>query len=107
MRALHAGVGDMISAALSAGVAIYAGSDAGGMVAHGRLVDEIEALWRAGMSRTDALAAGSWSAREWLGHPVITEGAPADLLVYDADPREDLAVLRSPRHILLNGTLIR
>lgn len=107
MRALHAGVPEMIASALSAGVAIYAGSDAGGMVAHGRLVDEIEALWRAGLSRTDALAAASWSAREWLGHPVITEGAPADLLVYDADPREDLAVLRSPRHILLNGTVIR
>ncbi|MTD55305.1 amidohydrolase family protein [Amycolatopsis pithecellobii] len=107
MRALHAGVTDMIASALSAGVAIYAGSDAGGMVAHGRLVDEIEALWRAGMSRTEALAAASWSAREWLGHPSLTEGAPADLLVYDTDPREDLAVLRTPRHVVLNGVVIR
>ncbi|TNC22514.1 amidohydrolase family protein [Amycolatopsis alkalitolerans] len=107
MRALHAGVTDMIGAAISAGVTIYAGSDAGGMVAHGRVVDEIEALWRAGMSREDALAAASWSAREWLGHPSLTEGAPADLLVCDADPREDLSVLRRPRHIVLNGALVR
>ncbi|WP_236794040.1 amidohydrolase family protein [Amycolatopsis sp. GM8] len=107
MRALHAGVRDMIASALSAGVAIYAGSDAGGMIAHGRLVDEIEALWRAGMSRTEALAAGSWSAREWLGHPSLTEGAPADLLVFDSDPREDLSVLRDPRHILLGGAVFR
>ena len=107
MRALHAGVTDMVAAALSAGVAIYAGSDAGGMVAHGRLVDEIEALHRAGLSRTQALGAASWSAREWLGHPCITPGAPADFLVYDTDPRENLATLRTPRHIILRGTVIR
>src|SRR5690606_41946670 len=46
MRALHAGVYDMVGAAVDAGVAVYAGSDAGGMVEHGRLVDEIEALHR-------------------------------------------------------------
>jgi imidazolonepropionase-like amidohydrolase len=107
MRALHAGVGDMVAAALSAGVAIYTGSDAGGMIAHGRLVDEIEALWRVGMTREQALAAASWSARDWLGHPGISDGAPADLLVYDSDPREDLSTLRTPRHIILRGTLIR
>ena len=107
MRALHAGVGDVIAEALSAGVPVYAGSDAGGMVAHGRLVDEVEALWRAGMSRTEALAAASWAAREWLGHDSLADGAPADVLVYDRDPREDLAVLRHPKHIVLRGKLIR
>ncbi|TVT51407.1 amidohydrolase family protein [Amycolatopsis rhizosphaerae] len=106
MRALHAGVADMVSSALQAGVPVYAGSDAGGMIAHGRLVDEIEALWRAGMSREQALGAASWAAREWLGHPGIAEGAPADFLVFDGDPREDLAVLRTPRHIVLRGALV-
>jgi imidazolonepropionase-like amidohydrolase len=107
VRALHAGVSDLIAAAVSAGVPVYAGSDAGGMVAHGRLVDEIVALWRAGMTREQALAAASWAARDWLGHPSLIEGAPADFLVYDSDPRENLHVLRSPRHILLRGALIR
>ncbi|KAA9151418.1 amidohydrolase family protein [Amycolatopsis acidicola] len=107
MRALHAGVGKMVEAALSAGVSVYAGSDAGGMIAHGRIVDEIEALWRAGMSRTEALASASWAAREWLGHPSIEDGAPADFLVFDSDPREDLSVLRTPRHIVLNGVVVR
>ena len=107
MRALHARAGDMVAAALSAGVAVYAGSDAGGMIAHGRLIDEIEALHRVGMSRAQALAAASWSAREWLGHPSLQPGAPADLLVYDTDPREDLATLRNPRHIILRGNLVR
>ncbi|AIJ21715.1 amidohydrolase family protein [Amycolatopsis methanolica] len=107
MRALHARVGELVGNALDAGVAVYAGSDAGGMIAHGRLVDELEALHRAGMTAEQALAAGSWAAREWLGHPSITEGAPADFLIYDTDPREDLSVLRGPKHILLGGAIIR
>ena len=107
MRALHARAGELVGNALDAGVAVYAGSDAGGMIAHGRLVDELEALHRAGITAEQALAAGSWAAREWLGHPGIEEGAPADLLVLDADPREDLAALRAPRHIILRGELIR
>jgi len=105
MRALHAGVGEMVSSAIEAGVRVYAGSDAGGMIDHGRLVDEIEALRRAGMSAEQALARASWEAREWLGHPGIEDGAPADLIVYPADPREDLGVLRHPQHIVLGGTL--
>jgi imidazolonepropionase-like amidohydrolase len=106
MRALHAGVGAMVSSAIEAGVAVYAGSDAGGMVEHGRLVDEVEALHGAGMSREQALGAASWAAREWLGHPGIAEGAPADLLVYDSDPREDLGALRHPRRVILGGSVI-
>jgi imidazolonepropionase-like amidohydrolase len=106
MRALHAGVYDMVGAAVDAGVAVYAGSDAGGMVEHGRLVDEIEALHRAGMTREQALAAASWAAREWLGFEGLVEGASADLLVLDADPREDLSALRRPRHIILRGVVI-
>jgi imidazolonepropionase-like amidohydrolase len=35
------------------------------------------------------------------------EGAPADLVVYDRDPREDLTVLREPRRIVLRGRVVR
>jgi imidazolonepropionase-like amidohydrolase len=111
MRALHAGVRDRIRAAIDAGVAVYAGSDAGGGITHGRLVDEIVALHRAGLSPTDALGAASWRARQWLGVPDIgaerLDGAPADLLLYDADPRLDLTALRHPKHIVLRGCPIR
>ncbi|ATY10397.1 hypothetical protein CU254_07950 [Amycolatopsis sp. AA4] len=107
MRALHAGVADMVSSAVEAGVRVFAGTDAGGMVAHGRIADEIEALHRAGMSRTQALASASWEAREWLGHPGIEHGAPADLIVYADDPRTDLAALHHPTHIVLGGTVFR
>lgn len=107
MRALHAGVGDMVRAAIEAGVTVYSGSDAGSMVEHGRLVDEIEALHAAGLSREDALASASWQAREWLGFRGIVEGAEADLLVFDRDPRSDLAALRAPVRTILRGVVVR
>ncbi|HWD03412.1 MAG TPA: amidohydrolase family protein [Amycolatopsis sp.] len=105
MRALHAGVGEMVSTAVEAGVRVFAGTDAGGMVDHGLIADEIDALHRAGMTREQALASASWAARDWLGRPGIEDGAPADVVVYPADPREDLAVLRHPAHIVLGGVV--
>ena len=106
MRSLHAGRRDRIGAAIDAGVPVYAGTDAGGMVEHGRIVDEIVALHRIGMSTADAIGAASWRARGWLGLPDTAHGAPADLVVYDSDPRHDLEVLRHPSCILLRGSLV-
>ncbi|MGH3942399.1 MAG: amidohydrolase family protein [Pseudonocardiaceae bacterium] len=103
MRALHAGVRDTVGAAIEAGVPVYAGTDAGGGIAHGRLVDEILALRAAGCSGEQALAAGSWAARDWLGVPGLVPGAPADLLVTRADPRLDPDALRSPVLLMLRG----
>jgi len=106
MRRLHAGVTDMVASAYEAGVPIYAGTDAGGTLGHGLIAQEIAALAGAGMAPTDALAAGSWAARSWLGLPGIEEGAPADLVAYDTDPRSDLSVLGRPARIVLRGKVI-
>jgi imidazolonepropionase-like amidohydrolase len=105
IRALHARVRDTVGAAAEAGVPIYAGSDAGGGIAHGRLVDEIVALRAAGLSGEQALAAGSWAARDWLGVPGLVPGAPADLLLTRADPRVDLDTLREPALLMLGGVV--
>jgi len=37
----------------------------------------------------------------------LTEGALADITVYDADPRREPAVLRHPRRIVLRGLVVR
>lgn len=103
MRALHARVRDTVGAAVEAGVPVYAGSDAGGGIQHGRLVDEIVALRTAGLSGARALAAASWAARDWLGVPGLVPGASADLLVTRADPRLDPNTLRNPALLLLRG----
>lgn len=57
--------------------------------------------------RAVALAAGSWAARAYLGLGALTPGAPADAVVYDADPRTDLTVLDRPRAVILRGRLMQ
>ncbi len=94
----------VVAAAYEAGVPIYVGTDAGGGIEHGNAAEEMLLLHeRAGMSTMDVLRAGSWGAREWLGFSGIVEGGLADLVVYDADPRQDLSVVRTPRVIVLRG----
>jgi imidazolonepropionase-like amidohydrolase len=107
MRELHRTVRSTVATAIEAGVPVYAGTDAGGGVEHGRIVDEVIALAQAGLSAEDALAAASWQARTWLGWAPVQDGSPADLLCYDTDPRSDLGTLRSPRRIVLRGNVVR
>ena len=72
---------------------LYAGSDGGGVSRHGNLAGEVVAMAELGMPADYALGAASWRAREWLGwNPTLDEGAPADFVVYDRDPRADLTV---------------
>jgi imidazolonepropionase-like amidohydrolase len=61
----------------------------------------------AGIPAEAALAAGSWSARAYLGLPGLVEGAPADFVVYPADPRTELATLARPERIVLRGVVVR
>lgn len=86
---------------------IYLGTDAGGSVRHGLAAEEMLLLHQAGLPATDILASASWRAREWLGFPGLVEGGLADLVVYPADPRADLAVVRHPERIVLRGRVIR
>ncbi len=106
MRALYARRLDTFAAAHDAGVPIYAGTDAGGYLPHGLVAQEIAALAPV-LGVEGALAAGSWAARRWLGRPdALADGAPADLVVLDADPRQDLSVLRRPRFVILRGRVV-
>jgi len=91
-------------AAHDAGVPVYAGTDAGA-VDHGLVASEIALLRDAGLTGTSALAAGSWATRSWLGLPSLEEGAPADLVVYPDDPREDPDMLRRPSLVVLDGVV--
>jgi imidazolonepropionase-like amidohydrolase len=105
MRDLYANCYPRLAAARDAGVRIFAGTDAGGMIAHGRIGDEVEALKGIGMSPTEALGAACWEARRWLGRPALDDGASADLLCYKDDPRQGPAVLQSPDVVILRGQL--
>ncbi len=93
----------LVVQAAEAGVTVLAGTDSR---PHGRVTDEISALVAAGLRPHDALAAASWAARSYLGWAGLEPGAPADAVVYDADPRSDLSQLASPVAVILRGRLV-
>ncbi len=107
MRRLHARRYDTVRAAHDAGIPVFVGTDAGGSLAHGLVGQEVAELVKAGIPPVDALAATTWAARAWLGRPGLEEGASADIVVYDADPRADVRVLGSPSRVILRGRVIR
>ena len=107
MLALRDQFPTVVAAAYEAGVPIYVGTDAGGGIRHGLAAEEMLLLHEAGIPATDVLAAASWRARDWLGFPGLVEGGLADLVVYPADPRADLRVVRAPQRIILRGKVIK
>ncbi|WP_165990210.1 amidohydrolase family protein [Streptomyces sp. YIM 98790] len=106
MRRLHARRYDTIRAAWDAGIPVYAGTDAGGSLPHGLVAQEVAELVRAGIPAPDALDAAAWRAREWLGRPGLAEGAPADLVVCEEDPRRDVRTLADPARVVLRGRIV-
>jgi imidazolonepropionase-like amidohydrolase len=107
MRDLYARSYRRTASAREAGVPVYAGTDAGSMIKHGRIADEVEALKGIGMSATEALGAACWDARRWLGRPGLDHGASADLLCYSEDPRQGPEVLNHPDLVILRGKTFR
>ena len=106
MRSLYGTSWQRIRSAWEAGIPIYPGTDAGGSLLHGRIRDEIAALVQAGIPQAEVIAQASWRGRNWLGYPGLEEGAPADLVVYEADPRTDLGTLFEPRTMVLRGNVL-
>lgn len=85
------------------GVPVLAGTD---ILPPGAVAREVAALQAAGLAPAEALAAASSAARAFLGEPDLEEGAPADLVLYAADPRADPEVLNQPSLIVLGGKVI-
>jgi len=103
MRDLHERRFDTVGRALDAGVAIYAGSDAGGLRPHGTVAEEVALLARVGGAEF-AVGAASWRARDWLGHGSdLQAGAVADLVAFDRDPRRHPEVVATPYAVVLRG----
>jgi imidazolonepropionase-like amidohydrolase len=82
------------------GVPILTGTDE---APHGALAREVAQLCRFGLPVSTALAAASTTARAYLGLPGLEQGAPADLVTFDTDPRENLEALAKPAAVLLGG----
>ena len=107
MTDLYVGRRDTIMAAYDAGVPLYAGSDGGGISRHGNLAGEVIAMVALGLPAEYALGAASWRARDWLGwNATLDEGAPADFVVYDGNPLDDLSLLLRPSCVVLRGRVV-
>jgi imidazolonepropionase-like amidohydrolase len=100
----YARLGPLTRAAHAAGVTVLAGTD---FRPHGTVAAEVRHLAAGGLPPQAALGAACWTARAFFGLPGLSEGAPADFVVYDGDPLADLAILDHPGHVVLNGTLYR
>jgi imidazolonepropionase-like amidohydrolase len=86
----------------AAGVTVLAGTDS---EPHGSIAEEIRRL-AAQLPAEAALGTGSWAARAFFGVPAtLADGAPADVVAYPADPRQDLAVLDHPTAVIIGGRL--
>jgi imidazolonepropionase-like amidohydrolase len=94
----------LLPRARALGVPILAGTD---LLPPGGVAFEVAALHELGLSPTDALAAASTAARAYLGYPALDDGAPADLVLYAADPRDSPERLLRPSLIMLGGRIVR
>jgi imidazolonepropionase-like amidohydrolase len=83
--------------ALSAGVKVVSGTDAGGFV-HGDNAREIELMVERGLTNMQAIQSATGWAAECVGQEknigTVTSGKYADFLVVDGDPLKDIGVLR-------------
>ena len=95
---------DTVQKAMSAGVKVVAGTDAGGWE-HGNNARELELLVEAGMTPMQALVAATGWAADCLGMEdrigTIEPGKFADLIAVDGDPLAGVGLLQDKERIRL------
>ena len=88
--------------AVSAGVKVSAGTDAGGFV-HGDNAREIELMVERGLSNMQAIQTATGWAAECIGEEknfgTVGKGKYADFLIVDGDPLKDISVIRNKETI--------
>lgn len=102
-----------VKRAFDAGVRLAAGGDTG-TFPHGEGVRELELLIDAGIPLEDVLEActvGGWEAcgKELCGYRFgfFEEGARADIIALDTDPREDKRALRKVNFVMKDGEVYK
>ena len=93
---------ELLPLAQRLGVPVLAGTDTAGTIAC-----EVALLAAHGLEPAAALKAATTTGYRFLGEPFNQAGQPATLVTYQDDPREDLAILSSPRAIIIDGVRVR
>jgi imidazolonepropionase-like amidohydrolase len=98
-------VAELLAGAPASGVTVLAGTDI--VVPHGAVATEAVGLARYGLANEAVVTAVTDGAYDYLGSDHRFEpGGHADVLFFDADPRDDLSVLTRPVLGLRNGQVV-
>jgi adenine deaminase len=107
-RTAFAAMKVLMQRAVKAHVPILAGTDI--LERHGeRLLHELELLASVGMTPKEVLAAATVNPAAslgWDGPGRMASGAPASLLIVDADPLADISNLRKLSTVVLRGKVL-
>jgi imidazolonepropionase-like amidohydrolase len=106
---IKARVGDSMRAAFAAGVKIALGTDAGAGP-HGRSGKEFTSYVEHGMSRAEALCAGTINAASLLrveDRGRLRAGLLADIVAVPGDPLADIRVVENVRFVMKGGAIVR
>lgn len=79
------------------------GSDTTSDVSKRGLPRELVDAVHNGLSAKTVMEAASWRGRAALGFSNWEEGAPADFVVYDADPERDISAVLEPARVFVDG----
>lgn len=121
MRAMYERRQEQMAAIFESGAPIVMGSDAGGTIAHGSLVDELfaarELTASIGDYWTQIIDAATWRGRELLLSDSAAGASGVDrqkhsvdvaneAVIYREDPRQDPEALRQPLMVVIDGYLV-
>lgn len=103
MLDMHARRVERLALMVETGTLFLMGTDTDGGDPTRTLPVEISAAVAAGMPAGVAMAAASYAGRRRLGLPAWQEGAPGDVVVYAADPEEEIAEVARPSRVFVDG----
>ena len=105
------GIQQELQTAMSLGVKMAAGFDAGNPEGQGRNADELVALTKRGLSPLDAIRAATVNAAELLSWQdkvgALEPGHYADLIAVDGDPLADITVLQHVKFVMKGGAVVK
>jgi len=101
----------VVQQAMSLGVKIASGFDAGVPARQGRNADELVALTRLGMPPLEVIRAATINAAELMSWQdrvgAVEAGKYADLIAVNGDPLTDIAVLQQVKFVMKSGTVVK
>jgi imidazolonepropionase-like amidohydrolase len=105
------GIQQSVQQAMSLGVKIASGFDAGAPARQGRNADELVALTKRGMPSLEVIRAATVNAAELMGWQdnigAVEAGKYADLIAVEGNPLTDIAVLQQVKFVMKSGLIVK